>query len=118
VNAPASTRIEPGWNMNLPHSARILLAAALALDLSACASSSSSPAPPADAARAGVTREMAVNTARSDAAVHFQAPSVSHVAAQPMGTYWLVELRTPSGEGLRYAISRQDGSIRQRSSFQ
>lgn len=116
VNARGSKRTQPGWTMNFP-SLRALLCAALAALVPACMPSTFR-APPADTGVAHVTRDAAIDTARSDAAATFQARWVTSVAAHSTGAYWLVELRTQTGAGLRYTISRHDGSIRERSSFQ
>lgn len=86
--------------------------------LAACGAAEATSAGAPQAEPAEVSREVAVKTAQSDAATHFQAPSVNATNARRTGPYWVVELRTPNGTGLRYAISRQDGSIRQRDSFQ
>ncbi len=104
--------------MNLRSSAHVLLLVTLSLGLAACSAADATSAGPAEPAHAEVSRELAVTTARADAAAHFQALSTSATAAHQTGPFWIVELRTASGAGLRYAISRQDGSIRQRASFQ
>ena len=65
-----------------------------------------------------VTRDAAIHTARSDAAMRFHGAVHAHVLAQRLGAFWVVELRGPTGAGLRYAISVHDGSIRQRNLFQ
>jgi hypothetical protein len=101
--------------MNLPSPARALL---IFLSLGVASCGAALPDSPASTEPAEVSRELAVSTARSDAATHFQALSVEETAARQAGSYWVIELRTGSGMGLRYAISRQDGSIRQRASFQ
>jgi hypothetical protein len=73
------------------------------------------PAPSA-AADVEITRDVAVRTARADASVRFRdLGGFSFIDAQPFGRYWVVELHTRDGQGLRYAISKSDGSIRQRS---
>jgi hypothetical protein len=71
---------------------------------------------PAEAAL--VTRDVAIRTARSDAAARFGSNWIAYVAAQNLGRFWLVELRAESGAGVRYAISTNDGSIRERNLFQ
>jgi hypothetical protein len=77
------------------------------------------PAPRAPAsAGAEITRAAAIRTARSDAAARFGVDWVATVAAQNFGRFWVVELRAQSGAGVRYAISTNDGSIRERSLFQ
>lgn len=104
--------------MNQRSPVRALLLVTLSLGLAACGAERGNSAGPTEAAPAEVSRELAVKTARSDAASHFQALSVAATDAHQTGPYWVVELRAPNGGGLRYAISRQDGSIRQRASFQ
>src|SRR4051812_24050304 len=104
--------------MKLPSSANVLLIFVISLGLAACGGTGAGAAGASQAAPAEVSRERAVDTARSDAATHFQALSTAATGAQQTGPYWVIELRTPNGTGLRYAISRQDGSIRQRDSFQ
>jgi hypothetical protein len=104
--------------MKHPSSAQVVLISLFSVVLSACGAAEATSAGAVQAAPAEVSREVAVKTAQSDAATHFLAPSVNATKAQRTGPYWVVELRTPSGSGLRYAISRQDGSIRQRDSFQ
>ncbi len=86
----------------------------------ACASGcEAEPAPRAPApAEAEVTRDAAIRMARSDAAARFGSDWVATVAAQNLGRFWVVELRAQSGAGVRYAISTNDGSIRERSVFQ
>ena len=51
--------------------------------------------------------------ARRDAALRFQL-RVSSVNAQPVGKFWVVELRDPVGRGVRYGISKYDGFICER----
>jgi len=104
--------------MNLPNPAHVLLLLTLALGVAACGAADATSAGPAEPTHAEVSRELAVTTARADAAAHFQALATSATAAHQTGPFWIVELRTASGTGLRYAISRQDGSIRQRANFQ
>ena len=104
--------------MKHPSSAQVLLISLFSMALTACGAAETTSARAAQAEPPEVSREVAVNTARSDAATHFMAPSVNATVARRTGPYWVVELRTPDGSGLRYAISRQDGSIRQRDSFQ
>jgi hypothetical protein len=104
--------------MKHPSSTQSLLIFVFSLALTACGAAGSTSGAATRAEPAEVSRELAVNTARSDAARHFQALSVAATDAHQTGPYWVVELRTPSGAGMRYAISRQDGSIRQRDSFQ
>ena len=71
----------------------------------------------ADAAiDAEVTRDVAVRTARADASTRFrELGGFSFVNAQPFGRFWVVELHASNGQGLRYAIAKSDGTIRQRS---
>jgi hypothetical protein len=65
-----------------------------------------------------VDREAAVASARRDAWLRYREIPVSEIGAQRLGGFWIVELRSPSGSGLRYAISTTDGTIRERSTFQ
>jgi hypothetical protein len=104
--------------MNLHSPAHALFFALLSLGTAACGATAATSASSVQSEPPEVSRDYAVNTARSDAATHFEAPSVAKTVAHQTGPYWVVELWTPSGRGLRYAISRQDGSIRQRASFQ
>lgn len=104
--------------MNLPSSARVLFMFIASLGVAACGAADATSSGGAQSEPPEVSREIAVRTARSDAAMHFQALAVAATDAHQTGPYWVVELRTQSGMGLRYAISRHDGSIRQRSSFQ
>jgi hypothetical protein len=106
--------------MKHPSSAQALLIFFFSLvspALAGCGAEATS-AGAAHAEPAEVSRESAVNTARSDAATHFLATSVASADAHMTGPYWVVDLRTANGVGLRYAISRQDGSIRQRGNVQ
>ena len=104
--------------MKYPSRASTLLVFLISIGLAACGGVDGNSAGATQAEPAEVSRELAVNTARSDAATHFQAPSTAATGARQTGPYWVIELRTPNGAGLRYAISRVDGSIRQRDSFQ
>ncbi len=104
--------------MKHPSPAQALLIFVFSLGPAGCGAAGAAAADATRAEPAEVSRELAVNTARSDAARHFQATSVAATDAHQTGPYWVVELRTANGTGLRYAISRQDGSIRQRDSFQ
>jgi hypothetical protein len=104
--------------MNLHSPARALCFVLLSLGATACGAAGATSASSAQSEPPEVSRDFAVNTARSDAATHFEAPSVAKTVAHQTGPYWVVELWTPNGRGLRYAISRSDGSIRQRASFQ
>jgi hypothetical protein len=71
---------------------------------------------PADTADVEVTRDVAVRTARADASLRFRdLGGFSFIDAQPYGRYWVVELHARTGQGVRYAIAKSDGSIRQRS---
>jgi hypothetical protein len=68
----------------------------------------------AEADSAELTRDAAVDMARRDAAARFGDLGVSFVDAQSLGRFWVVELHARNGPGVRYAISRNDGSIKQR----
>lgn len=73
---------------------------------------------PAAAPERSVTREEAVASARQDAYLRYGAVAAGEAQVQRRGVFWVVELHRPEGGGLSYAISAQDGSIRQRSTFQ
>jgi hypothetical protein len=67
-------------------------------------------------AEAEITKDVAVRTARTDAFTRFRDfGGISFIDAQPLGRFWVVELHASNGQGLRYAISKNDGTIRQRS---
>ncbi len=80
------------------------------------------PAPRApsteDAQAAEITRDAAIDMARRDAAVRFRDVRISFANAQPAGRFWVIELRGAGGHGLHYAISKNDGTIRERSMVQ
>lgn len=100
----------------LPGCIAFLLCAAA---FTACAPQKPPSAAPAPAqADEGVDRTTAIQQAQRDAAFHYAEVPVQRVDAQRRGSYWVVELTSLSGPGLRYTISAQDGSIRQRSLFQ
>jgi hypothetical protein len=62
-----------------------------------------------------ITREAAVKMARTDAALRFRDfGGVSFVNAAMLGKYWVVELHATNGQGLRYAISRSGGAVKER----
>jgi hypothetical protein len=77
------------------------------------------PAPqtPAEPQAPDMTRDLAIRMARSDASARFGNGWISWVDAQKLGRYWVVELRSASGQGLRYAISN-DGAIKARDTLQ
>lgn len=63
-----------------------------------------------------VTRDIAVRTAQADASFRFrEIGGIAFVNAHQLGRFWVVELHASNGHELRYAISRNDGTIRQRS---
>ncbi|MBK8254088.1 MAG: hypothetical protein IPK82_15660 [Polyangiaceae bacterium] len=66
----------------------------------------------------GVTRQSAILEAQRDAAFRHAELQVARVDARRQGGFWVVELTSHSGSGLRYTISAQDGSIRERNLFQ
>jgi hypothetical protein len=59
-----------------------------------------------------------LSPARAGRVARYREIPVSEIGAQRLGGFWIVELRSPSGSGLRYAISTTDGTIRERSTFQ
>ena len=89
--------------------------AVLAVFACGCEAEPPARAPVASEADVGITRDIAVKMARSDASARFrELGGISFVDAQPFGRFWVVELHASNGQGVRYAISRNDGSIRQR----
>lgn len=65
-----------------------------------------------------VDKTSAIQQAQRDAAFRYAEVQVSRIDARRQGGFWVVELTAMNGSGLRYTISAQDGSIRQRSMFQ
>jgi hypothetical protein len=62
-----------------------------------------------------ITRDAAVSMARADAALRFRDfGGISFVNAAAQGKYWVVELHATNGQGLRYAISRSGGAVKER----
>ena len=99
----------------------ILTVAVIAAALAAAGCDGAAP-PPRTATQVSGTsrhtdRRSAIASAQRDAALRFGELAVAGVDAQRMGGVWVVELRGANGGGLRYAISTQDGSIRERSAF-
>jgi hypothetical protein len=97
---------------------------ALALVLSAAALAGCEPqkpavtAAPAPVQQEGLDRTAAIQHAQRDAAFRYAEVQIAHIDARRQGGFWVVELTSPTGSGLRYTISAQDGSIRQRNLFQ
>lgn len=73
---------------------------------------------PAPVREEGVDRTTAIQHAQRDAAFRHAELQIARVDAHRQGGFWVVELTSPTGSGLRYTISAQDGSIRQRNMFQ
>ncbi len=86
----------------------------LALGVGGCVGDANQPA---EAAPREISREVAVSTARRDAASTFNIVAPSGVMASRAGRYWVVDLRTPEGTGAHYAIA-DDGMIRERRMIQ
>lgn len=95
-----------------------LAALLLAALVSGCAADPPPRAAQAEEQVVEINRTHAIRAARSDAAARYGEGWIAWVDATQIGRYWLVELRTVDGKGMRYAISTNDGSIRQRSVFQ
>jgi hypothetical protein len=98
-----------------------LLLVAAALGCGALGCEGQTPAARSPSEEAGsrqLGREAAVQSARQDAWLRYREIPVSEVGAQLLGGFWIVELRAPNGSGLRYAISTEDGTIKQRNLFQ
>lgn len=73
---------------------------------------------PASAASDSVTRATAIQFAQRDAAFRYSEVAIARVDARRHGGFWVVELTSQTGSGLRYTISANDGSIRERNTFQ
>ena len=65
-----------------------------------------------------VNRAMAIQFAQRDAAFRYAEMPIARVDARRHGGFWVVELTSQTGSGLRYTISANDGSIRERNTFQ
>ena len=103
--------------MNRTHPLLAAWMAAVLLGIAGCIASA--PPPVATETRwVGVNRDNAVASARDDAHRRYGELVTGDVDVQRRGGCWIVELRRSNGGGLRYAISAQDGSIRERSTFQ
>lgn len=85
---------------------------------SGCDAPKPQPATPVEAQPSEVSKTTAIQQAQRDAALRFAEVQVAHVDARRQGGFWVVELMSPTGSGLRYTISALDGSIRQRHTFQ
>src|SRR5262245_19597370 len=98
------------------HDLAFALVAALAA--AGCHSSAPANAPTEAASPRALTREAAIASARQDAYMRFGEVAPSAVQAERRGEFWVVELRRSDGAAVSYAISAEDGSIRQRSTIQ
>ena len=74
------------------------------------------PAPngPAQVAEREMSRDQAIDEARYDAAASLRLVDVANVQAMRSGAFWVVDLTGQRGEGVHYAITASDGSIRER----
>jgi hypothetical protein len=96
----------------------MLITAVLAAALVAGCAEQPAPQSPAAAPEAPeITRDVAINMARYDASLRYGHGWITYTDAQKLGRYWVVELRSATGQGLRYAISK-DGAIKQRNMVQ
>ncbi len=95
-----------------------LIPALLAAVLACGCEAAPAPVAPPPAEPPEITRDIAIDTARRDAATHFRELGVSFVNVQPVGRFWVVEMRGPGGRGIHYAISRNDGAIKERTVMQ
>lgn len=99
---------------------RTLILASLLTAVFVCGCEASPPPQTPAAAEAqapDMTRDLAIGMARTDAGIRFGNGWIAWVNAQKMGRYWVVELRSAGGPGLRYAIS-SDGTIKARDMLQ
>jgi hypothetical protein len=105
--------------MHIYRSFSVLLAAALLAGAAGCSSAARAPLAPEDEAEdLSVSRETAEASARQDAYYRYGELAGGGVDVQRRGGFWIIELRNAHGGGLRYAISADDGSIRERTTFQ
>ncbi len=105
---------------NLRHLAGLVFALLTAAGLAGCDAQKPQPQAPAAASPSseGVTRTTAIQNAQRDAAYRYSELPIARVDARRQGGFWVVELTTYTGPGLRYTISALDGSIRGRNMFQ
>lgn len=75
-------------------------------------------APSPQAQQDSISRTTAIQSAQRDAAFRYSEVRVARVDARRQGGFWVVELTSMSGSGVRYTISALDGSIRERNMFQ
>ena len=80
-----------------------------------CASTSaatSAPATPVPTRE--LSREQAISFAYGDAARSLRMTDVASVSVTRTGAFWVVDLYGQRGNGVRYAITAADGTIRER----
>jgi len=97
---------------------RILIPALVVAALACGCETAPAPRAPSPAEPPEITRDVAVDMARRDAAVHFRELGVSLANVQRAGRFWVIEFRGPGGRGVHYAISRNDGAIKERTVVQ
>ena len=61
-----------------------------------------------------LTRDGAVTTAKNDAYARYGQGWIAKTDVRKTGRFWIVELRSAKGRGVRYAIT-DDGAIKERS---
>ena len=98
---------------NLP-----LIPALLAAAFACGCETAPAPVAPSPTEPPEITKDIAVDMARRDAAARFRDLGVSFVNVQQAGRFWVVELRGPGGRGVHYAISRNNGAIKERTVVQ
>jgi uncharacterized lipoprotein YajG len=69
------------------------------------------------AAHDSVSRTTAIQNAQRDAAFRYAEVQIARVDARRQGAFWVVELVSTNGSGVRYTISAHDGSIRERNLY-
>lgn len=96
-----------------------VLLAALSLPLFVACAPSQAPAPQTAEPNVapGISRDLAIQQAQTDAANQYSGVAFSPIQAQKLNGFWVVELLSATGGGIRYTISASDGSIRGRSTF-
>lgn len=96
----------------------VSLLALAAVPLAGCDAPKPQAQAPVAAASDSITRQSAIQSAERDARFRYAELAISRVDARRLGAFWVVELTSQTGSGLRYTISANDGSIRERNTFQ
>ena len=99
----------------MDHSYRWVFGAVLAGAMAiGCAESAPEAETPVQVEQQSLKREDAIARARHDAALRYGAIAGGEAITNRAGDFWIVELRGLGTGSVRYTISSQDGSIRER----